>query len=126
VTLLTRLLPNAPLLHLDAWHMGDTATQLTLQLTSTQALVPCPICRFPTRLVHSRYAPTVADPPWGPWRVVLHLQVRKFCGANGRCTRRIFTERLAPWSLRGLGERSGSRSGWYTSPCRWRERPGHA
>jgi transposase len=90
------LLPNAPLLRLDAWQTDDTATQLTLQLTSTQALVHCPICRFPTRRVHSRYARTVADLPWGPWRVVLHLQVRKFFCANGRCTRRIFTERLAP------------------------------
>lgn len=96
MTLLTRLLPNALLLHLDAWHMDDTATQLTLRVTSTQALVHCPICRFPTRRVHSRYVRTVADLPWGAWRVVLHLQVRKFFCANGRCTRRIFTERLAP------------------------------
>jgi len=27
---------------------------------------------------------------------MLHLQVRKFFCANGRCTRRLFTERLAP------------------------------
>ena len=97
MTLLTRLLPNAPLLHLDAWHMDDTTTQLTLQLTSTQALVHCPLCRFPTRRVHSRYVRRVMDRPWGPWRVVLHLQVRKFFCANGLCTRRIFTERLAPF-----------------------------
>jgi hypothetical protein len=38
----------------------------------------------------------VADLPWGSWRIVLHLQVRKFFCANGRCTRRIFAERLAP------------------------------
>jgi hypothetical protein len=73
VTLLTRLLPNAPLLHLDAWHMDDTATQLTMQLTSPQALVPCPICRFPTRRVHRRDVRAVADLPWGSWRVVRHL-----------------------------------------------------
>jgi transposase len=96
VTLLTRLLPDAPLLHLDAWQTDDTATQLTLRVTSTQVLVHCPICRFPTRRVHSRYVRRVMDLPWGPWRVVLHLQVRKFFCANGRCTRRIFTERLAP------------------------------
>jgi transposase len=96
VTLLARLLSNAPLLHLDAWHMDDAATQLTLRVTSTQALVHCPICRFPMRRVHSRYVRTVADLPWGPWRVVLHLHVRKFFCANGRCPRRIFTERLAP------------------------------
>jgi transposase len=104
MTLFTRLLPATPQLHLDAWHMDDTATQLTLQVTSTQALVHCPVCRFPTRRIHSRYVRTVADLPWGPWRVVLHLQVRKFFCANGRCTRRIFTERLsslvAPWARR--------------------------
>ena len=96
MTLLTRLLPDAPFLHLDAWQTDDTATQLTLPLTSTQTLVHCPLCRFPTRRVHSRYVRTVTDLPWGPWRVVLHLQVRKFCCATGRCTRRMFTERLAP------------------------------
>lgn len=96
MTLLTRLLPNAPLLHLDAWETDDTATQLTLRVTSTQALVHCPLCRFPTRRVHGRDVRTVADLPWGPWRVVLRLQVRKFFCANGRCARRIFTERLAP------------------------------
>jgi transposase len=46
----------------------------------------------------------VADLPWGPWRVVLRLQGRKCFCANGRCARRIFTERLAllvaPWARR--------------------------
>jgi transposase len=96
VTLLTRLLLDVFRLHLDAWHMDHTTTQLTLRVTSTQALVHCPVCRFPTRRLHSRYVRTVADLPWGPWRVVLDLRVRKFFCANGRCTRRIFTERLAP------------------------------
>src|SRR5918999_2791020 len=104
VTLLTRLLPDASQLHLDAWHMDDTTTQLTLQVTSMQALVHCPVCRFPTRRIHSRYVRTVSDLPWGPWRVVLHLRVRKFFCVNGRGPRRIFTERLgplvAPWARR--------------------------
>ena len=96
MTLFTRLFPDAAQLHLDAWQMDDTTTQLMLRVTSTQALVHCPVCRFPTRRVHRRYVRTLADLPCGPWRVVLHLQVRKFFCANGRCTRRIFTERLAP------------------------------
>jgi transposase len=96
VTLFSGLLPQTPLLHLDAWQMDHTARQLTLRVTSTQALVSCPVCRFPTQRVHSRYARTVADLPWGSWRVVLDLGVRKFFCANGRCPRRIFTERLAP------------------------------
>jgi transposase len=76
--------------------MDDAARRLTLQVTSTRALVDCPACQFPTQRIHSRYVRAVADLPWGPWRVVLHLQVRKFFCANGRCPRRIFTERLAP------------------------------
>ena len=104
MTLLTELLPTTPQLRLDTWHMDALTTQLTLRVTSMQALVHGPICRFPTRRVHSRDVRTVADLPWASWRVVLRLQVRKFFCANGRCPRRIFTERLsplvAPWARR--------------------------
>ena len=62
------------MLPLDSWHMDALTTQLTLRVTSTQALVHCPVCQFPTRRVHSRYGRTLTDLPWGPWRVVLHLQ----------------------------------------------------
>src|SRR5919108_2210995 len=96
VTSLSCLCPAVPPRHLDAWHMDDAERRLTRQVTSTRALVNCPVCQFPTRRVHSRYVRTVADLPWGPWRVVLHLHVRKFFCAHGCCTRRIFTERLAP------------------------------
>jgi transposase len=96
VTLLSCLFPAVPSLHLDAWQMDDAAKRLTLHVTSTQALVHCPVCRFPTRRIHSRYVRTAADLPWGSWRVLLHLHVRKFFCANSRCIRRIFTERLAP------------------------------
>jgi len=54
--------------------------------------------------VHSCYVRTLADLSWAQCRVVLHLQVRKCFYANGRCTRRVFTERLprlvAPWARR--------------------------
>ena len=123
MTLLTRLLPDAAQLHLDAWQMDDTTTQLMLRVTSTQALGHCPVCRFPTRRVHSRDVRTLADLPWGPWRVVLHLQVRKCFCANGRCTGRIFTERLAPlmapWARRTQRLATGlARSAWH-----WAGRP---
>lgn len=104
MTRFTRLLPTTRQLHLDAWQLDDTATQLTLRVTSTQALVHCPVCRFPTRRLHSRYVRTGADLPWGPWRVALQLHGRKCCCANGRCPRPMFTERLsslvAPWARR--------------------------
>ena len=71
---------------------------------STQTRVHCPVCRFPTRRIHSRYPRTVADLPWAHYRVVWQLSVRKFLCANGRCTRHIFTERLpgvvTPWARR--------------------------
>jgi transposase len=80
------------------------AAQLTVRVTSRQAMGHCPVCRFPTRRVHSYDERTLADLPWAHIRVVLQLQVRKFFCANGRCTRRIFTERLpqlvAPWARR--------------------------
>jgi transposase len=83
----------------------DTATaQVTLQVQSTQLLGHGPVCQFPTRRVPSRYMRTVADLPWAPYRVVLPLGVRKLFCANGRCPRRIFTERLpgvvVPWARR--------------------------
>jgi transposase len=98
------LLPAGPPLHLETWSLDETATQLTLRLTSVQALVHCPVCRFPTQRIHSHYTRTVADLPWAHLHVVVQLGVRKFFCANGRCTRRIFTERLpqllAPWARR--------------------------
>jgi transposase len=102
--LFAHVLPQASLLHLETWHLDTTTAQLTLRVQSTQTLVPCPVCRLPTRRIHSRDVRTVADLPWAQWRVVLHRQVRKFFCANGRCSRRIFTERLpgvvAPWARR--------------------------
>jgi hypothetical protein len=75
--------------------MDDAAKRLTLHVTSTRALVDCP-WQFPTRRAPSRDVRTVAELPWGPWRVVLHLHARKFFCAHGNC-RRLFTERLAQW-----------------------------
>ena len=104
--LLSRLLPQGAPLHLETAHLDEGAAQLTLRVTSRQALGHCPVCRFPPRRIHSYYERTLADLPWAHLRVVLQLQVRKFFCANGRCTRRIFTERLptvaAPWARRTL------------------------
>jgi transposase len=102
--LFASLLPDAPALHLETWQMDAATAQVTLQVQSTQVRVHCPVCRFPTRRIHSRYRRTVADLPWAHYRVVLQLRVRKFFCANGRCPRRMFTERLpgvvAPWARR--------------------------
>jgi transposase len=103
---LSRILPDATALHLDACTLDNAATQLTLRVRSTQATAPCPRCTTPARRLHSHYQRTLADLPWAQYRVRLQLGVRKwFCG-NRRCPRRIFTERLpavaAPWARRTL------------------------
>jgi len=102
--LVSCLLPTGPLLHLDTWHLDEVATKLTLHLTSMQVFAHCPVCQCPTQHIHSHYTRTVADLPWAHLRIVLQLSVRKFFCANGRCPRRIFTERLpqllAPWARR--------------------------
>ncbi|MDQ3829302.1 MAG: ISL3 family transposase, partial [Candidatus Tectomicrobia bacterium] len=71
-------------------------------MTSTQRLVPCPVCAVFTSRVHSRYTRMLADLPWGVARVRWQLRVRKFVCTNAQCARRIFTERLpevvAPWA----------------------------
>ena len=88
------VLPESRHFQLGAWQIDESAMQITLFVASTHVLVHCPVCGFPTRRIHSRYIRTVADLPWGPWRVVLHVRVRKLFCATGRCPRRLFTERL--------------------------------
>jgi transposase len=104
LTFLTRFLPDVTTLALEAWHVDDAATQLTLHVTSTQAGVSCPGCHVQTPRVHSRYMRSLADLPWGAYHVRLQLRVRKFFCDNPSCPRQIFTERLstvaAPWARR--------------------------
>ena len=106
LALLARFLPDKTTLALEAWHVDDAAAEITLDVTSTQACVPCPLCHVQTTRVHSRYTRTVADVPWGAYAVRLHLRVRKFFCDNPLCPRQIFTERLpavvVPWARRTL------------------------
>src|SRR5438132_9328907 len=100
------LLPETPTLSLAACHVDTTATQITLQVRSTQTSVPCPLCATPARRIHSRYIRTLADLPWAAYRVRLQLRVRKWLCRHRACRRHIFTERLptvtAPWARRTL------------------------
>jgi transposase len=68
--LLSRLLPHGAPLHRETWHLHEVAAQLTLRVTSIQTLVHCPVCRFPTRRIHSYDQRTLADLPWAHLRVV--------------------------------------------------------
>src|SRR5262250_2238881 len=113
-TLLTRLLPDATLLRLEACDVDDTTAQITLRVQSTQTRAPCPLCATPARRIHSAYGRTLADLPWAQYRVCLQLRVRKWFCRNRACPRRIFTERLptvaAPWArrTRRLAQRLGA------------------
>jgi transposase len=105
-TVLTRLLPDATTLRLEACEVDDTTAQITLRVQSTQTHAPCPLCATPARRIHSDYGRTLADLPWAQYRVCLQLRVRKWFCRNRHCRRRIFTERLptiaAPWARRTL------------------------
>ena len=105
-TVLTRLLPDATRLRLEACDVDDTTAQITLRVRSTQTSAPCPLCATPARRIHSDYGRTLADLPWAQYRVCLQLRVRKWFCRNRSCHRRIFTERLptiaAPWARRTL------------------------
>jgi transposase len=105
-TVLTRLLPDATTLRLEACEVDDTTAQITLRVQSTQTHAPCPLCATPARRIHSDYGRTLADLPWAQYRVCLQLRVRKWFCRNRHCRRRICTERLptiaAPWARRTL------------------------
>ena len=82
LALLARFLPDKTTLALEAWHVDEAAAELTLDVTSTQAWVPCPLCHVLTPRVHSRYSRSLADVPWGAYAVRLQLRVRKFFCTN--------------------------------------------
>ena len=106
ITILSRLLPDATTLRLEACYVDDTATRITLRVCATPVTAPCPRCMMLAHRIHSRYERTLADLPWAHYRVRLQLRVRKWCCRNRHCPRRIFTERLptvvAPWARRTL------------------------
>jgi transposase len=81
-TVFSRFLPETTSFQLNSWQLDDTATLVTLYVTSTQKVVPCPGCAVFTPRIHSRYTRTLADLPWGVARVRGQLRVRKFVCAN--------------------------------------------
>src|ERR671938_714429 len=105
-TVLTRLLPDATTLRLEACAVDATTAQITLRVQSTQTNAPCPLCATPARRIHSDYGRTLAYLPWAQYRVCLQLRVRKWFCRNRAYHRRICTERLppiaAPWARRTL------------------------
>jgi transposase len=65
------LLPDTTSRRLDAWDLDTAASLLTVSVTSTQTMVPCPVCAVPAARIQSRYTRTLADLPWATYRVRL-------------------------------------------------------
>ncbi len=75
-------------------HCQWTATTVTLTIVATNPTAPCPLCAGTGSRIRGRYWRTIADLPWGPCAVTIHLQARKFACPTATCHRQIFTERF--------------------------------
>jgi transposase len=71
-----------------------TTHELRLELTTTCAAMPCPVCAHLSPRIHSSYRRSLTDLPWAGRTVRIALSVRKFFCTTVTCPRRIFTERL--------------------------------
>ena len=102
--LISHLLPSQTGLSLQRWDLDTTTQQVTVYLSSTQTLAPCPRCQCPSHRIHSHYERTLKDLPVVQFSLALVLTVSKFFCLNDACPQQIFTERLpeivAPWARR--------------------------
>lgn len=101
---LLELLPHSEHIQIQNYELDRAQKQVQIELCSTQASAPCPVCQQKAVRVHSRYQRTLGDLPWADYHVVMQFEVRKFFCDNASCPRRIFSERLhqiaAPWARR--------------------------
>ncbi|MEP0924832.1 ISL3 family transposase [Leptolyngbya sp. ST-U4] len=88
------LLPGQKILQLNSWEFDPNQTHVTVNATSIQNPVRCPVCLTTSHRVHSQYQRTLSDLAWANFQVTLHLSVRKFFCINPQCQRRIFAERI--------------------------------
>ncbi len=65
-----------------------------VELRTCQSDPVCPCWGKVSRRVHSKYSRQLLDLPWQGLPVSILLRTRRFFCVNGRCKRRIFTERL--------------------------------
>jgi transposase len=72
----------------------DGAMVLTVRASGQESM--CPLCRTPSRRVHSNYVRQVSDLPCSGRSVRLRLITRRFVCAAPLCRRRIFAERFDP------------------------------
>ena len=68
--------------------------QIILSVQSRQKESPCPLCKIPSRTLHSYYYRTIKDLPAFGNAVFLKLKARKWYCNNSACIRKVFTERF--------------------------------
>ena len=89
-------------LQLQDFQTNPLTPELTVTLRAEQEAPACPSCQTPANRVHSHYERTLADLPWGEYRVCWKLTVRKCFCRNAECEQRIFSERfvefIQPWA----------------------------
>ena len=114
--LLEQLLPNSTHLQLLSWHLDEAERQITLNVSSKQTVVPCPVCAFPTHRIHSHYERCLADLSWAEHRVSWQLQVRKyFCLNPAVSAAHLYRTATRNCSALGTADAETSR----TTECDW-------
>jgi len=73
--------------------------RVTVAVRARGAAGSCPLCRRPSRRVHSRYVRRLGDLPWQGRVGQLDLQVRRFRCPTPECPRRVFAECLPAVAL---------------------------
>ncbi len=89
---LSVLLPAGVALSVAAVATDQEVLQISVE--STWPCAVCPCCATPSTHSHGRYTRYPADLPWGGWRVVWQISVRRFRCTVADCPRRTFGERF--------------------------------
>jgi transposase len=89
-------------LQLQDCRTAPLTAEFTVTLKANQEAPACPNCQTPAHRIHSYYERTLADLPWGEYRVCWKLTVRKCFCRNVDCEQQIFSERfvefIQPWA----------------------------
>jgi len=88
----TLFIPNE--LNFTLLNLDHNSSHVDFHVISNQISSHCPLCRFTTTKIHSKYIRTLGDLPVSGKIVQLKLHVGKFFCENINCIRKIFTERF--------------------------------
>ena len=101
---------SPPGLIVDHRAVVDGVVRMSGRMASQQAT--CPDCGTASASCHSRYDRTLLDLPVSGAKVELRLSVRRFRCVHEPCSRRTFSEPLAPTFGRRYGRRIGRCCSW--------------